>query len=150
MTSKDKNTYQRQYRKDKKHCLIIFNQEQHSFLSEKAKLAGKSFGRYLREQALSKSKEEYIVPLDKQTHEVIVLLVRYGTLLNQVAFVVNSTKTVTPEIIEQIRVNFSEMQTGIMKIYNAPVQVKILVRNTLIKTPSYAEEIRNVLTQLKL
>lgn len=145
MTSVQKNNYQKQYRKDKKHCLIIFSQEQHQFLNEKAKKAGKSFGAYVREQTLAKVGEKYILPFDEQTHEVKILLIRYGTNLNQIAHLVNSTKKISPEIIQKIQAEFAEMQTGIMKIYNAPIQVKDLVRNTLIKNPEYAEKIKTVL-----
>ncbi len=56
---------------------------------------------------------------------------------------------VSPEIIEQVSANFAEMQQGIMKIYNAPIEVKILVRNTVIRTPDYAEEIQIVLNELQ-
>ena len=145
----DKNKYQRLYRQEKKHCLIIFSQQQHLFLKAKAGKAGKPFGAYVRELALASASNEYILPFDEQTHEVKILLIRYGTLLNQVAFMVNSTKTATPEIIEQVRVNFSEMQAGIMNIYNAPIQVKELVRHTLIKNSDYVSEIAHVLKEFQ-
>jgi len=149
MTSAKKNTYQRRYRQEKKHCTIIFSLEQHQFLDRKAKKAGKGFGSYVRELALFKAKEEYILPYNEQTHEVKILLVRYGTNLNQISHLCNSTRKVSPEIIEQVRQQFSEMQTGIMKIYNAPIQVKELVRHTLIKTPEYSKEIENVLNEFQ-
>ncbi len=150
MTAKDrKNTYQKQYRQQKKHCLIIFGQEQYNLLKTEATKAGKPFGAFVRELALASASIEYILPYDQQTHDVKVLLVRYGTLLNQIALVVNSTKTVSPEIMERVRANFFEMQAEIKKIYNTPIEVKELVLHTLIKNPDYADDIQQVLTQLK-
>lgn len=149
MTHKDKNTYQRHYRQQKKHCTIIFTPEQHEFLNAKAKKIGKPFGTFLRERALASVSKEYILPFESQTNEVKILLIRYGTNLNQIAHLVNATKKISPEIIEDVRANFTKMQAGIMKIYNTPIEVKELVRRTVIKNPSYASEIIDVLNQSK-
>ena len=149
MTHKDKNTYQRHYRQQKKHCTIIFTPEQHEFLNAKAKKTGKPFGTFLREIALASVSKEYILPFDTQTHEVKILLIRYGTNLNQIAHLVNATKKISPEIIEHVRANFAEMQAGIMKIYNTPIEVKELVRHTVIKNPDYAKEIEKILNELQ-
>jgi hypothetical protein len=124
MTNKEKNTYQKQYRQEKKHCTIIFELEQHGFLNSKAIKAGKPFGTYVREQALANASKEYVLPFDTQTHEVKILLIRHGTNLNQIAFVANAKKDISLEIIQQIQKQFSEMQQGITKIYNAPIEVK--------------------------
>lgn len=148
MTQEEKQKeYQKQYRDRKMHRLVIFSQEQYQLLQKVAERQQKPFSTMVRELALAQASNQYVLPLNEQTHEVKILLIRYGTNLNQIAFVANSTRKTPSEILEKVRANFHEMQTGIMKIYNSPIEVKELVRRTLTKTPSYAEEIRKVLTQ---
>ncbi len=149
MTQQEKSDYQKAYRKQKVHRVIIFEKDEYQFLFDKSKKARKPFITYIRELALAKAKEVYIVPFDKQTDEVKILLTRYGTNLNQIAHIANAKKDISLLEIQQIQKQFSEMQQGIQKIYNAPIKVKDLVRNTLIKNPEYFAEIQKVLKDLR-
>lgn len=129
--------------------LIIFSKEEYEMLLTKANLQRKPFGTFVRELALAKVKHEYIVPLDIQNHEVKLLLLRYGVNLNQIAHICNALGKISLAEIQKIQKQFSAMQQGIMKIYNAPIQVKDLVRHTLIKNPEYLGEIKKILNEFQ-
>jgi hypothetical protein len=148
--SKDKNEYQKEYRKHKVHRVVIFSQEQYQLLKKLSLQQQKPFTTMVRELALQQATNQFVLPLDEQTNEVKILLIRYGTNLNQISHVCNSTHKVTTEIIEEVQTNFLEMKKGIVKIYDEPIQVKELVRRTLIKKPEYAKEIKFILTELQL
>lgn len=145
----EKNNYQKQYRKHRVHRIIIFSQEEYKILMGIAEQQRKPFGTLVRELALAQASNRYIIPYEKQTHRVKILLIRYGTNLNQIAHVLNSTKAFPKGGIDNIKKEFSKMQKGIMKIYNEPIQVKDLVHHTLIKNPDYLEEIELVLKEFK-
>lgn len=149
MTQQEKNEYQKAYRKQKIHRVIIFEKDEYQFLLDKSKKERKPFITYVRELALAKAKEVYIVPFDKQTAEVKILLIRYGTNLNQIAHITNSKKDISLLEIQKIQKEFTEMRQGIQKIYNTPIKVKDLVQNTLIKNPDYFAEIQKTLNKFK-
>lgn len=147
MTKEEKKKYDHQYRKRKKHRVIIFTLSQYNFLLRKAKEEGKPFGTYVRELALSQAKNEYVIPYNQQGEEVKILLVRIGTNINQIARVINTKQEVFADQIEEVQNQFSELRDGIHKIYNAPLQVKDLVRRTVFQNPAYAKEIKTVLKE---
>jgi hypothetical protein len=150
MTKDQHNNYQHEYRKRKVHRVIIFSQAQYTFLFELAKKQDKPFGTFVRELALAQGKNEYVLPSDEATHSVKILLIKYGSNLNQLAHIANAKKEVSNDTIKTVQQEFLAMKDAIVKIYDKPIPVKELVRNTLITTPSYSEEIRDVLIQLKV
>ncbi|QMU65123.1 MAG: plasmid mobilization relaxosome protein MobC [Flavobacteriaceae bacterium] len=150
MTAEEKKAYNKEYRKNRIHRIIIFSQEQYDMLLKLAQKHHKPFSTLVRELALSQAKNQYVLPLEEQTQEVKILLVRIGTNINQIAHIANATKKISIEIIKKIQTEFSELQKAIIAIYDKPQSVSELIRNTLIKTPSYADEIKTVLNQLHL
>jgi len=150
MSTEEKKDYGKEYRKRKIHRVIIFSQAQYQLLFKLAQKQQKPFSTMVRELALAQATNQYVLPLDTQTHEVKILLIRYGSNLNQIAHISNSKLEVSPELIETIQAEFKALQKAITAIYDKPIRVNDLVHNTLIKTPSYANEIKEVLTQLHL
>ena len=147
MTSKERKKYLKQYREHKVHRVIIFSKEEYELLMSKAEKQNKPFSTMVRELALAQATNEFVLPNDEQTHEVKILLVRYGTNLNQISHISNSKREISQETIEEIQQQFLEMRNAIVKIYDKPIPVKELVRNTLIKTPAYADDIKEILIQ---
>ena len=150
MSTEEKKDYGKEYRKRKVHRVIIFSQEQYHLLLKLAQKQQKPFSTMVRELAIAQASNNYVLPLDSQTHEVKILLIKYGSNLNQIAHISNSKLEVSSESIAKIQVEFKALQKAITAIYDKPIRVNDLVRNTLIKTPSYASEIKAVLTQLHL
>ena len=142
--------YNKEYRKHRVHRVIIFSKEEYEHLSALAEKHRKPFSTLVRELALAQSNNEYLLPLEEQTQEVKVLLIRIGTNINQIAHICNATKKISLDIIKKLQAEFSELQRAMIAIYDKPMRISDLVRNTLIKTPNYAEEIKAVLNQLHL
>ena len=92
MTKDENKNYQHEYRKRKVHRVIIFSQAQYKFLFELAKKQDKPFGTFVRELALAQGKNEYVLPSDEATRLVKILLIKYGTNLNQLAHIANAKK----------------------------------------------------------
>ncbi|QMU64813.1 MAG: plasmid mobilization relaxosome protein MobC [Flavobacteriaceae bacterium] len=150
MTADKKSAYSKEYRKLRVHRVIIFSKEEFQHLTALAEKHRKPFSTLVRELALAQSKNQYLLPLEEQTQEVKIQLIKIGTNINQIAHVCNATKKISLDIIKKLQAEFSELQKAIVAIYDKPQSLSDLIRNTLIKIPSYAEEIKAVLTQLHL
>ena len=140
MTSDKKSAYSKEYRKLRIHRVVIFSKEEFQHLTTLAEKHRKGFSTLVRDFALAQSKNQYVLPLKEQTHKVKILLIRYNTNLNQIAHIANATKEISLEIIKKVKEEFSELQKAIIAIYDKPLRLSDLIRNSLIKTPSYAEE----------
>jgi len=150
MTASEKSAYNKEYRKHRVHRVIIFSKEEYEYLITLAEKHRKPFSTLVRELALAQSKNQYLLPMDEQTHEVKIQLIRIGTNLNQISKIANSKNEISLDIIKKIQTEFSKLQKAIIAIYDKPLRISDLVRNTLIKTPNYADEIKAVLNQLHL
>lgn len=147
MTSKKRADYQREYRKQRIHRVIIFSQEEYQTLLKSARDCKKPFSTYVRQTALSLGANRYVLPDYEQTRAVQLLLVRYGTLLNQIAYVSNATFEVSPGAIQNIQTQFRKMEQQITALYNKPILVDDVIRNTVLKNPDYLRRIKTLLNE---
>lgn len=147
MPSKNHTEYQREYRKQRVHRVIIFSQDDYKTLLKSAQEYQKPFSSHVRELALSQVSNQYVLPNDKDTKRVQILLIKFGTTQNQIAHVCNATFNVSQEAIERIQTLFKQMEQDVMAVYRNPPLVENVVRKAILKNPDYLHRIKTVLNE---
>jgi hypothetical protein len=145
MTSNQHTEYQKQYRKHRIHRVIIFSKEEYQILLNLAKEHRKPFSTFVREVALAHVSNQYVLPNDEQTKAVQVLLIRYGTNLNQIAHVTNATFHISQEKIYEIQNQFQKLRQEVLDLYNKPIPVEQVIRDAITKHPEFKEQIALIL-----
>jgi len=147
MPSNQHTEYQKQYRKHRIHRVIIFSKEEYQLLLDLAKEHHKPFSTFVREVALAHVSNQYVLPNDEQTKAVQVLLIRYGTNLNQIAHVTNATFHISREKIFEIQNQFQKLRQEILDLYNKPIPVEEVIRNAIHKNPEFKQRIELILKE---
>jgi hypothetical protein len=111
-----------------------------------AKRFSKPFSTLVRELALVQASNNYLLPNEKQSRTVQVLLTRIGTNINQLAHVANATSQI-PQGIEQISRQFIKLEKDVMNVYHKPIMVEDMVREAIIKNPEYLNRIEAILKE---
>ena len=141
--------YRKLYQKKRVHRVVIFSHEEFALLTKASKNHKLPFSTLVRESALKYLSNGYIVPDKAQTKKVLVALKRYGVLLNQIAYIVNATKSVSPYHIKKVQSNFQILETEVKRLFTEPILIEDFVREVIAKEPLYAEKIQSVLNELK-
>jgi|GEM_PF-6758928 len=147
MPTNEHTEYQKQYRKHRIHRVIIFSKEEYQLLLDLAKEYHKPFSTFVREVALAHISNQYVMPNDEQSKAVQVLLIRYGTSLNQVAHLANATSHISHVGILNIQKQFQKMRQEIIDLYNKPVPVEEVIRNAIHKNPEFKQRIELILKE---
>ena len=147
MPSNQHTEYQKHYRKHRIHRVIIFSKEEYQLLLDLAKEHHKPFSTFVREVALAHVSNQYVLPNDEQTKAVQVLLIRYGTNLNQIAHVTNATFHISREKIFELQHQFQKLRQEILDLYNKPIPVEEVIRNAINKNPEFKQRIELILKE---
>jgi hypothetical protein len=147
MSTKNHNEYMKAYRKDRIHRIVIFSHEQYELLLQSAKEHKKPFSTHVRELSLAFVSNQYVLPSDEQTKAVQVLLIRYGTNLNQIAHVANATFQISREKIFEIQNQFQKLRQEVLELYNKPISVEQVIRDAITKQPEFKEQIALILKE---
>lgn len=147
MSSKNHAEYQRNYRKNRIHRIIIFSIEEYQTLENSARECKKPFSTYVRELALSQASNQYVLPDMEDTKRIQLLLIKFGTNLNQIAHTANAIYDVPPSVITQVQEQFKNMEREIMAVYKNPPLVEDMVRDSILKNPEYLDRIKTVLNE---
>lgn len=141
-----KKEYNKRYRLEKVHRIIIFSSEEFEFLKKAAQQHNHSFSGFVKNSSLAYLKQEFILPSPQQTREVLVAFTKYGVLLNQIAHVSNASNSIYSNQISHIQNNFKELRNQVTKIYTQPYKLDQVISQTLENEPSYIEQIRPIVT----
>jgi Mobilization protein NikA len=147
MHSKNHTEYQKQYRKHRIHRLIIFSREEYQTLLNSAKEHHKPFSTFIREMALAHISNQYVLPNDEQTKAVQLLLTRYGTNLNQLAYISNATFHIDDDRIAVIQNQFQKLKQEIIDLYNKPISVEEVIRDAFRRDPEFKKRIAIILNE---
>lgn len=145
----NRKRYVKEYRKKRIHRVIIFSQEEYDLLVQASKNHDLPFATFVRESALKYISRGFIVPDKDELKNIQVLLRRYGVLLNQAQFVINSQKYASPEQIRSIRKNFFDLEKEIRGIIESPIIIEDFIADLLKQDPSYRPKIQTILDSNK-
>ena len=144
-----KKEYKKKYQQERIHRVVIFTHEEYELLKRASDNYKLGFSTFVRESAIKYLSRGYIIPDKEQTKSVLVAFKRYGTLLNQIAHIVNSTKKADLHHIKMIQDNFSDLEKELKQIFTEPVPVDDLLKRVITKEPQYIDKIQSILNSHK-
>jgi len=146
----NRKRYVKDYHKLRVHRVIIFTQEEYNQLLQASKNHGLPFATFVRESALNYVSRGFIVPDKEELRQIQVLLKKYGVLLNQTVYVINSHKHASPMLINRINENFLALENEIRAVIETPIIIEDFITELIKKEPSYHPRIQTTLNNLAL
>jgi len=137
----NRKQYLKEYHKERIHRVIIFSKEEFAVLKKGSKNHKLPFATYVRQCALNYQSRGFIIPDEKEVRQILVLLKRYGVLLNQIAYIVNSQKHANPEILNKVQENFISLEKELRNIIEEPIIIEDFILDLIINDPSYIDKI---------
>ena len=145
----NRKQYLKEYHKERVHRIIIFSKEEYALLKKGSKNHKLPFATYVRRSALKYQSRGFIIPDEKETKKILVLLKRYGVLLNQIAYVVNSQKYVNKETFIRVKENFDSLEKELRDIIEEPIIIEDFISNLINNDPSYIDRIKTIINTHK-
>ena len=147
--NENRKQYLKEYRKERIHRIIIFSKEEFALLKKGRKNHKLPFATYVRKCALNYQSRGFIIPDEEETKKILVLLKRYGVLLNQIAYIVNSQKYVNKEILIRVKENFDSLENELRGVIEEPIIIEDFILNLINKDPAYINKIQTVINTHK-
>lgn len=145
----NRKQYLKEYQKKRVHRVIIFSKEEFALLKQASKNHALPFATFIRESALKYVSRGFIVPDKDELKKILVLLKKYGVLLNQITYVVNSQKFASPESLKNVLENFDALENEIRGIIESPMIIEDFIADLIEKEPSYHSRIQTLLNSTK-
>lgn len=137
----NRKQYLKEYQRKRVHRVIIFSHEEFALLKRASKNHNLAFATFVRVSALKYLSRGFIVPDKNESKQILVLLKRYGVLLNQIAYVVNSQKYANPEMLNKVQGNFNSLEKELRNIFEEPIIIEDFILDLIINDPSYINRI---------
>lgn len=148
-TRENRKRYLQEYQRKRIHRVVIFSQEEFALLKQASKNHNLPFATFVRESALKYLSRGFIVPDKNETKQILVLLKKYGVLLNQITHVVNSQKYANHEVLYRVKDNFTALENEIRRIIESPVIIEDFISSLLKEEPSFHSKIQTILNSTK-
>jgi hypothetical protein len=145
----NRKQYLKEYHKERIHRVIIFSKEEYALLKKGSKNHKLPFATYVRKCALKYQSRGFIIPDEEETMKICVLLKRYGVLLNQITYVVNSQKYINKETLIRVKGNFDSLEKELRGIIEKPIIIEDFILNLIYKDPSYINRINTIINTHK-
>ncbi len=146
----NRRRYLKEYHKVRIHRVIIFSKEEYALLKKGSKNHKLPFATYVRKSALKYQSRGFIIPDKDEARQLLVLLKRYGVLLNQIAYVVNSQKYANPDLLIKVQKNFNSLENEIRSIIEEPIIIEDFISDLINREPSYIDRILAIINTHKL
>lgn len=141
--------YKKKYQKKRIHRVVIFTHEEYELIKQASENHKLGFSTFVRESAIKYLSNGYVVPDKEQVKSILVAFKKYGTLLNQIAFLVNSKKAVDLNQISAVQDNFHDLEKEIRQIFKEPITIEDIVLNIISIEPKYIDKIQLILNSYK-
>jgi len=145
----NRKQYLKEYHKVRIHRVLIFSKEEYALLKKGSKNHKLPFATYVRKCALEYQSRGFIIPDEEETKKILVLLKRYGVLLNQICAVINYQKYASPEILITVQGNFNALEKELRNIFEEPIIIEDFILNLIKKDPSYINRILTIINARK-
>jgi hypothetical protein len=126
---------------------ILFTPEDVALIQHAAKQHQESFGGFVKKAIQAYLKRLYIVPDEEQLQSLELSLKRIGTNVNQIAFVVNRSRSVESRQLAELQKQMAALETALSEFLHKPDNLNELVREALKTHPNYRVILMEILTQ---
>jgi hypothetical protein len=149
VAKKRTKTYQREYKKRHYRKELLFKEDEWKQVSQAAEKLNMKANQFIKSCLLAYLNQSFIVPEDEDIKAVEISMIRYGTLLNQIARQVNTRGGALASEVQQIKEDYKSLCDFVELKLRVPTTIEQLLKEELDRNPQLLPHVENLIDKYK-
>lgn len=141
--------YQREYKKKHYRKDLLFKEEEWTVVSKAAKEHNMKANQFIKSCLFAYLNQHFIVPEDEDIKAVEISMIRYGTLLNQIARQVNTRGGALASEVQQMKKDYKKLCAFVEEKLRVPRTIEQLLEDGLGDNPQLLPRLEKLIIQYK-
>ena len=141
--------YQREYKKKHYRKDLLFKEEEWRIVSQAAEKHNMKANQFIKSCLLAYLNQCFILPEDEDVKAVEISMIRYGTLLNQIARQVNTRGGALASEVQQIQEDHKRLRAFVEAKLRVPTTIEQLLKEELESNPQLLPHVEKLIGQYK-
>lgn len=141
--------YQREYKKKHYRKELLFKEREWKIVAQAAESHNMKANQFIKSCLMAYLNQCFILPDDEDVKAVEIAMIRYGTLLNQIARQVNTRGGALKSEIQEIKNDYVQLRAFVHERLRVPTTMEQLLEEELATNPQILPYLEKLIAQYK-